>query len=94
METVLPVVKSISLERLLVTGYRDFLSEVDLDEVPGEYLRERRHFPDHLELLDVLKSHALTSPETKIDLHRDIALIQYTGGTTGLPKGRCTLFTA
>ncbi|OPY92441.1 MAG: Long-chain-fatty-acid--CoA ligase [Syntrophaceae bacterium PtaU1.Bin231] len=92
MATVQPVLKKVSLEKLVVTGHRDFLGTSALDEVPEEYLRERSRFPDTFELLDVLQGHDPAPPEVAIDLHRDVALIQYTGGTTGLPKGAMHTF--
>ncbi|MDY0044666.1 MAG: AMP-binding protein, partial [Syntrophales bacterium] len=87
MSTVLPVLTNVDLEFIVVTGHRDFLNESCTDKIPDEYLDERKYFPDTIELIDILSSFDATPPEVRIDLHRDIALIQYTGGTTGLPKG-------
>ncbi len=86
MEIAQPVMKKLSLKKVIVTGFRDFLG-ADQDGVPEAYTRERRYFPGSLELVEILRSYKSERPDVKIDLHRDLALIQYTGGTTGLPKG-------
>lgn len=53
-----------------------------LRKIPHAEQRDPRHIPfDHL-----LKQASLP-PSIKLDPHRDLALIQYTGGTTGTPKG-------
>ena len=92
MTTVQPVLPKLSLEKVVVTGYRDFLAAAPLDDVPSEYLGRRTYSPDTLELLDVLRGYEPTSPEVPLDLRRDVALLQYTGGTTGFPKGAIHTF--
>ncbi|RLA99914.1 MAG: long-chain fatty acid--CoA ligase [Deltaproteobacteria bacterium] len=55
--------------------------------LPPEADQEKRIFPDTLDLLTVLKE-ADDRPVCNInDLRREIAILQYTGGTTGTPKG-------
>jgi len=92
MPTVQEALKNIALEHIVVTGHKDFLYESSLDEVPEEYLRERMYFPGTIEFFDIVRGADTTPPEVEIDLHHDIALIQYTGGTTGLPKGAMHTF--
>ena len=92
METVHSVLGKVPLEKIVVTGHRDFLKTSGIEEVPEEYVRERRHFPNTVELLDILQGYDSNPPNVKIDLHKDLALLQYTGGTTGLPKGAMHTF--
>ena len=92
MEIVRPVWGSLKLEFVVVTGFRDFLSTSSPEEIPEEVAGDRVYFPDTLELTDIFARYKPVRPKVVIDLHHDLSLIQYTGGTTGSPKGAIHTF--
>ena len=87
MHVVMPVLKKFEIEMVITMGYRDFLNPENWDGVPAEIMKERVFFPSTFELKDIFNKFPPHSPEIFIDIQNDIALIIYTGGTTGLPKG-------
>ncbi|MGP3667403.1 MAG: long-chain-fatty-acid--CoA ligase [Candidatus Bathyarchaeota archaeon] len=67
-----------SLKHVIVTRLNDF---------PGdESLPEPQKIIGTISFLDLLK-HDSNPPQAKIDPKNDLAILQYTAGTTGLPKG-------
>ena len=76
-----------AVEKLVVTGLRDLAGEENLTGKAEPPLPERVYCDQGVELLHIFRDYAPTPPGVAIDLERDIALLQYTGGTTGLPKG-------
>lgn len=87
LDVVREALKKVKVEKLVVTGLRDLLDPDDLSEVPEHVNLDRLPQKDGIELLDIFRDFEPVSPSTEIDLENDIALFQYTGGTTGLPKG-------
>ncbi len=75
------------LEEVVITNYRDLASEDSPLRFPEELQRERRSFVRTHNLRDILKSSSLDFPEPRIDIWEDVAMIVYTSGTTGRPKG-------
>lgn len=81
-----PIRSKSPLEAVVVTGYRDFLPKEPTLTVPPPFLEKGSRFPDTEGLPAILKSAApILAPEPLIP--GDVALIQYTSGTTGAPKG-------
>ncbi len=70
MDTLLPLKNKIALEHLIITRL-------------GE---ERKILPGALVFADLLKEYPADSPEAHISPQEDVAVLQYTGGTTGVPK--------
>jgi long-chain acyl-CoA synthetase len=56
--------------------------------------RRRAHVPSDPKLVsfDALIADGSREPAAEIDPHRDLAALQYTGGTTGIPKSRSGKF--
>ena len=92
MGIVGPVLKKVSIEKVIVTGYRDFLDPQNRDGTPEEVLKERSHFPGTIEFQEIFQKYSPTPPNVSLNVHKDIALLAYTGGTTGLPKGAIHTF--
>ena len=88
LDIVQEVSKTHRIDSIIVTGYLDFLNAEIGPEIPSEYTRKRKYARGQgmLELMEILAEYAGDSPQTDVCLD-DIALLQYTGGTTGLPKG-------
>jgi len=73
-------------DRVVVTGFADFLPRNPSFPIHETMKNPRVHFPETVELLDILgeKVSAYRSPTVTIE---DVCLLQFTSGTTGLPKG-------
>jgi acyl-CoA synthetase (AMP-forming)/AMP-acid ligase II len=75
------------LRNIILTSLRDYLPEKPILPLPKEATEEKRSFPGSLlfpDFLDKAKDHPMCNVT---DLKNDLALLQYTGGTTGIPKG-------
>lgn len=94
LDLLYPLVKNIrdrtSLKRIIVTGIKEYLPTVKrvlgslLGKVPS--LKVAREPGIHF-FQELIKSHTPRPSEVQIDPKEDLALLQYTGGTTGIPKG-------
>jgi len=81
-----PVRAKTEIKDFVVTSYRDFLPEQPTLPVPPSFLETPRQCTDVEEFLTIVRSAPpLPSPEPRS--MSDTALLQYTSGTTGVPKG-------
>jgi acyl-CoA synthetase (AMP-forming)/AMP-acid ligase II len=75
------------LQNVILTSMGDFLPAVPALALPEEAEHEPQFFPDIIDFLEFVGD----SPDDPVcdvtDLKNDLALLQYTGGTTGIPKG-------
>jgi long-chain acyl-CoA synthetase len=92
MGIVEPVLKKVPIEKVVVTGYGDFLDQGADDELPDEVRKKRSFFSAAVEFQDIFQRYPPLPPQVSVDVDRDIALLAYTGGTTGLPKGAIHTF--
>ena len=86
--TALEVLRSSSLERLIIARLEHmlpFVQSVGIRLFRRSEIMAVPHQPDVLEWRDMLSNDPLQP--VAIDPLTDIALLQYTGGTTGTPKG-------
>jgi long-chain acyl-CoA synthetase len=73
------VKESTPLKRRIVTSISDYM------ETPGDVAAEKE--PDLYYFREVIADSSPEIPEVELDPVEDLAALQYTGGTTGLPKG-------
>ncbi|SFF78790.1 fatty-acyl-CoA synthase [Halobacillus alkaliphilus] len=87
MEVVEPLVESTSLENLIVAAYSDYKGNELGDYLPAEVSAERASLTgEHLHIWgEALKHRA--EPQDQLIAADDLAVLPYTSGTTGLPKG-------
>lgn len=76
-----------TLLSVVTTSFRDYLPAeptlplVDYMNVP------KQQIPGTQDFVEIMEKWRADAPVVEIDLDQDIALFEYTGGTTGLPKG-------
>jgi len=75
------------LSHVILTGYRDYLPSNPSLPIHPSMQTPKQRFPETLELLEVMESYQPGQVNVSINLREDLALLQYTSGTTGLPKG-------
>ncbi|MHB8156590.1 MAG: AMP-binding protein [Desulfocucumaceae bacterium] len=78
--------KRTSLENVIITGYKDFLPPLPALPLHPSLEVPRQYFPDTVEMLPLLENSA-KPPAVEIDPSEDLALLLYTAGATGTPKG-------
>jgi long-chain acyl-CoA synthetase len=75
------------LKNVVLTSMKDFLPAEPVLPLPDEAKHEKHVFPDTIDFVELMNK-SQDGPICKVtDLKKDLALLQYTGGTTGIPKG-------
>lgn len=77
------------LKNVILTSLRDCLPETPIFALSDEALAAKQVFPDTMDLLELL-NRTKDDPVCLVSrpsLKTSLAVLQYTGGTTGLPKG-------
>lgn len=85
--TVQKVLKKTALRNIIVTSCRDYLPEKPTLPLPITMDHEKKTYPETIEFTDILKNYKAKAPKVDIDPKEDLALLQYTSGTAGDPKG-------
>jgi len=90
LDVLYPVLSRIrakaSLKNVIITGFKDFLPSDPALPLHPSLEVPRQYFDDTLEMLEMLKGR-IKPPTVESNPSEDIALLQYTSGTTGIPKG-------
>ncbi len=77
LELVDSIKDKTKIKRIIVTSPLDYsLEKPEVKPMPGRY-----------QLLDLIESHEPKPPEVDINPMEDLAVLPFTGGATGLPKG-------
>jgi len=77
LELVDSIKDKTKIKRIIVTSLMDYsLEEPELKQIPGTY-----------QLRDLIANHEPRPPEVEINPMEDLAILVFTGGATGLPKG-------
>jgi acyl-CoA synthetase (AMP-forming)/AMP-acid ligase II len=76
----------IRLRNVILTSLRDFLPDRPILPLPAEIRQEKRSFLNTLDFLGLLTKSRGKPTFDVTDMKKDLALLLYTGGTTGLPK--------
>lgn len=85
----LEAIKGSAVETVAICGVKSILPPVKafLGGLLGKIPKAGHYDPGHLFFDDVVKQAAPHAPAVAIDPAEDLAVIIYTGGTTGVPKG-------
>jgi len=67
------------------TKLRNIIVTSPMDYAPGE--PERKEFPGTLQFKDLMAKYKPNPPKVEIDPMEDLAILAFTGGATGIPKG-------
>ena len=81
------VKKRTPLRNVILTSLGDYLPTEPILPLPPEAKEERRSFAGTLDFVDLIDKSRDLPICNVTDLKTDLALLQYTGGTTGIPKG-------
>lgn len=92
MDYLMPIVLNVlqdvpTIKRVVVAHFSDYLPEEPTVPVLDYMKAKFGPFEQADEFLEVIKNSPSEPPKVDIDVFKDIALFEYTGGTTGLPKG-------
>lgn len=74
-------------ENIISTSFADFLPSEPSFQLHSSMSTEKTKISGTTDLMDLLKEFQGQKPDVDIDLQEDLIMIQYTAGTTGLPKG-------
>jgi len=85
----LEAIKGTKVETVVICGVKSYLPAIKgaIGSLLGKIPKAESHEPGHFLFDDAIKSQSSSVPPVKIDPLKDPALIIYTGGTTGVPKG-------
>lgn len=91
LDILLPVVQKVmggvKLRQVIVGNLNDYLPENPTIPLVDMMAYKKQAIPGVVDFMDVVNAEGDAPPQVDIDLDQDIALFQYTGGTTGMPKG-------
>lgn len=87
--TVVKAVAGTDVANVVICNVKSYLPALKgfLGGLLGKIPKAERHEPGHLMFDDVVAAARPQAPAVAIDPLKDLALIIYTGGTTGVPKG-------
>lgn len=75
------------LRNVILTSMKDYLPAEPILPLPPDAKEEKQSFPGTLDFDELIKA-SKDDPICNVgDLKTELALLQYTGGTTGIPKG-------
>ncbi len=82
-------IKGTGVETVVVCNIKSYLPKVKafLGSVLGKIPKADHHEPGHLMYDDMVASSSPNPPQIAVDPAKDTAVMLYTGGTTGVPKG-------
>lgn len=86
-----PVIEAVQhntpLKTVILTSLSDFLPENPALPVHPALLTPKQNRPGTLDMVELIERTAAEPVEVEIDPNEDLVLLQYTSGTTGMPKG-------
>ena len=87
--TTVEAVKNTGVQTVVICSVKSYLPKIKaiLGSLLGKIPKAESHEPGHLLFDDVVAAAEPKPPKIKITPQKDLALIIYTGGTTGVPKG-------
>jgi len=87
--TTVAAVKGSEVETVVICGVKSYLPPIKafIGGLLGKIPKAGNYEPGHLFFDDVVAAAKPVSPDVEINPAEDLALIIYTGGTTGVPKG-------
>jgi len=89
--TALQAIEGSDVETVVICNVKSYLPRLKgfLGSLLGKLPKAERHEPDHFLFDEVVSKSRPEIPQLSINPLTDGALILYTGGTTGVPKGAC-----
>jgi len=91
LDHLYPMIRNIqgytSLSHVIVTSYWDYLPDNPALPIHPSMEAPKEVFPQTHEFLELMDKYNPDPPHVEVGMREDLALLQYTSGTTGLPKG-------
>ena len=94
--TTVEAIKDTDIETAIICGVKSYLPPIKafIGGLLGKIPKAGNYQPGHLFFDDVVAGAQPRPPEVEINPAEDLALIIYTGGTTGVPKGAALAHTS